>query len=93
MHSYPVVGLVIHTDHSELIEKMLHNALRLAGRAVPGSPGTEWFHTTPDAVRAWYLAFVGTLPLLGGAPERSQGATSGDGTPLHDTVPSITPER
>jgi len=67
MHSYPIVGLVIHTDHSGLIEKVLHNALRLAGRAVPGSPGTEWFHTTPDAVRAWYLAFIGTLQIVDGS--------------------------
>jgi hypothetical protein len=66
MHSYPIVGLVIHTDHGELIEKMMHKALRLARRTVPRSPGTEWFYTTPDAVREWYLAFIGTLQLLGG---------------------------
>lgn len=67
MHSYPVVGLIIHTDHCKLIEQMLHNALRLAGRAVPDSPGTEWFRTTPDVVRSWYLAFIQTLTPLRGS--------------------------
>lgn len=69
MHSLPIVGLVIHTNNASQVEKLVHGALRLADRQVKSSAriGSEWFNTTPDAVKTWYSAFMTTLPLLNGA--------------------------
>ena len=67
MHSLPVIGLLIRTDNGSRTEKVIHDALRLAGRALPNSPqatGTEWFNTTPDAVRQWFESYQSSLRLL-----------------------------
>ena len=68
MHSLPLLGLVIHTHDADLLERSIHNALRLAGRTMPNAPraGTEWFHTTPAAIRAWYKVFTEALSILNG---------------------------
>jgi hypothetical protein len=63
-HSPPVVGLVIRTECGRSIEKAIHHALRMAGRAVPDSPGTEWFETAPDTVRRWFEEYQRSLRLL-----------------------------
>lgn len=80
MYAPPIFGLVIRTDHSRTIEKILHNALRLVGQEIRGPLGKEWFCTNPDAVLAWYLAFEKSLPLLGAVPTTSQNAASSDDT-------------
>lgn len=64
IHSLPNVGLVIRTGNGRLIERAIHDALRLARRAVPQSLGSEWFETTPDAVAQWFEAYVVSLGLL-----------------------------
>lgn len=64
-HSLPVVGLIIRTADGRALEKAAHQAPRLAGRAIPASPGTEWFETTPDAVQRWFQEYQRSLRLLG----------------------------
>lgn len=53
----PVIGLVIRTQDSAALEKALHASLRLAEAEVEGSPGTEWFMTSPSQIETWYLGF------------------------------------
>ena len=66
MHSLPLIGLIIHTQNADLVERSIHNALRLAGRTPINSSrvGVEWFNTTPHDVRSWYMAFTESLSLL-----------------------------
>ena len=64
MYSLPTIGLLIRADKGRWIEKAVHDALRLAGRSIPGSLGTEWFDTTPDAVRRWIEEYQRVLRLL-----------------------------
>lgn len=66
MHSLPIIGLLIHTENSAWLERIIHAALRLADRTISGSRslGTEWFNTTPDAVLAWYEQFLVSLSIF-----------------------------
>ena len=46
----PVIGLVFQTDRNELLEKRIHNILRLFNRDLDDLKGREWFETSPDEV-------------------------------------------
>lgn len=46
----PTVEFIIKTDNSSLLEAMLHSILTIRGKHIKGSPGTEWFDTSPDEV-------------------------------------------
>ncbi len=61
----PTVGLVLRTDDSAALEKVLHNSLRLIEAEVPDSPGVEWFITSPARVEAWYAIFQNALAAIG----------------------------
>jgi hypothetical protein len=61
----PTVGLVLRTDDSAALERILHSSLRLIEAEVPDSPGTEWFMTSPARVEAWYARFQNALAALG----------------------------
>lgn len=46
----PVVALVLRTCVPSEWEAALHGILTIRGRRVAGSPGTEWFMTSPDEI-------------------------------------------
>lgn len=46
----PHIGLIIKCDDSKTLESALHNVLRLRGRQINDSVGTEWFLTTPNEI-------------------------------------------
>ena len=61
----PTVGLVLRTDDSAALERVLHLSLRLIEAEVPDSPGVEWFITSPARVEAWYAIFQNALVAIG----------------------------
>jgi hypothetical protein len=52
MPEWPAIWLVILTDNSRVVERMLHAVLVLRGRAMDEAPGAEWFLTNPDEVES-----------------------------------------
>jgi len=60
----PVIGLVIRTHDSVALERALHSSLRLIDARVPDSGGVEWFMTSPEHVKKWFVAFQGILAAL-----------------------------
>jgi len=50
MPEQPVIGLMIKTDDSKIVESVVKNVLILRGQWGEDSPGTEWFVTSPDDV-------------------------------------------
>jgi len=46
----PIVDFILLTDHASLIERALHCVLAIRGRRIEGSPGFEWFLTSPEEV-------------------------------------------
>jgi len=73
----PVIGLVIMTPDSAALERALHASLRLADQTVEDSPGSEWFTTSPDKVKAWYQSFTNALDSL--KPIEADQVTQGNG--------------
>lgn len=51
---YPHLALIIHCKDSALLEDALHNILKIRGRWISGSPGKEWFYTSPKEVEELY---------------------------------------
>ncbi len=62
----PVIGLVIKTDHSIILEKIIQMSLRLSSNSVPMSLGTEWFFTSPKIIEEWISLYEKTLSVLSG---------------------------
>lgn len=46
----PVIEFIIKTENSSLLETVIHSALKLQGKYVEDSPGSEWFDTNPAEV-------------------------------------------
>lgn len=61
----PVLALVINTNRASILERVIHNSLKLSNLKLSG-PGCEWFSTTPEIVEAWYYAYMETLKLFDG---------------------------
>lgn len=66
MMAEPVVGLVIKTNHSVLIEKTLHCVLTYFKCWSTGCPGDEWFITNPSIVEQCYERVLGMGDMFGG---------------------------
>lgn len=60
----PVIALVIRTEDSWALESALHASLRLASKRVHGSPGKEWFMTSPAQIEAWFESYQIALARL-----------------------------
>jgi hypothetical protein len=54
----PHIALVIYCDDSNLLEKAIHDALRLRNRWLIDSPGKEWFLTSPEEVEEIYNSII-----------------------------------
>ena len=50
----PVIALIIRTDNSRRLEKMIKDILKFWNRQVEDAQGTEWFMTSPDEVKNIY---------------------------------------
>ncbi len=61
---YPVVGLVIKTDDSSMLERIIHIALRSSEIEPMECPGTEWFLTSPEMIEKWYDLYMKSLEIL-----------------------------
>ncbi|RDU37300.1 hypothetical protein DRW41_05455 [Neobacillus piezotolerans] len=46
----PTIEYIIKTNDASLLETMLHSILKLKGKKVESSPGSEWFDTNPKEV-------------------------------------------
>jgi hypothetical protein len=46
----PTIEFIIRTSDSSLLENMLHSILKMKGRHLEASPGSEWFSTNPAEV-------------------------------------------
>jgi len=54
---WPTVHLAIRCDDCLVVEKVLHNALKVSGHHIENAPGSEWFQTSPD----WVVDFLARL--------------------------------
>ena len=54
----PHIALVIYCDDSNLLEKAIHDVLRLINRWLIDSPGKEWFLTSPEEVEEIYNSII-----------------------------------
>ena len=50
----PVIALIIRTDNSRRLEKMIKDILKFWNRQVKDAQGTEWFMTSPAEVESIY---------------------------------------
>lgn len=94
----PTVGLVLRTDDSAALEKVLHSSLRLIEAEVPESPGVEWFITSPARVEAWFAIFQNALVAIGRSSSNLswQSVAHGATVPLNgfrSAVPASHPSR
>ncbi|ARF17483.1 GIY-YIG nuclease family protein [Sporosarcina ureae] len=46
----PTIEYIVKTDDASLLETMLHSILKVRGKQIEKSPGSEWFDTNPDEV-------------------------------------------
>lgn len=46
----PIIEYIIKTNEASLLESMLHSTLKLRGKQIENSPGSEWFDTNPEEV-------------------------------------------
>jgi hypothetical protein len=58
MARLPVVGLVIRTDDGRGLERTIHFALDRVEARIDDAVGAEWFNTSPERVKAWYLGYM-----------------------------------
>ncbi len=65
----PVIGLLINTSNAPALERALHSSLRLMDCEVVDAPGSEWFLTSPDRIKAWFASYQASLRVL--SPNRS----------------------
>ena len=54
----PHIGLIIHCNNSTLLEKTLHDVLKMRGRWITDSPGKEWFITAPEEIEQIYYSVM-----------------------------------
>lgn len=54
----PHVALIIYCDDSSLLEKTLHDILKLRGKWLSESPGREWFLTSPEEIEEIYKSIT-----------------------------------
>lgn len=54
----PHIALIIYCDDSSLLEKALHNILKLKNRWLENSPGKEWYITSPNEIEEIYKSIV-----------------------------------
>ncbi len=54
----PHIALIIYCDDSSLLEKALHNILKLRKRWLENSPGKEWYITSPHEIEEIYRSIV-----------------------------------
>ncbi len=50
----PIIALIIKTNDSKRLEKMIHDILKFRNRQIPDAQGDEWFITSPDEVEYIY---------------------------------------
>lgn len=55
----PHVALIVYCDDSSLLEKAIHDVLKLRNKWITSAPGKEWFLTTPKEVEEIYYAIKG----------------------------------
>lgn len=46
----PTIDFVVRTNNSSVLETAIHSALKLRGKHIKESPGSEWFITSPEEV-------------------------------------------
>ena len=66
--SKPVIALDILTDNSTLLEKMIQNALKIAGTHSNNEVGTEWFNTNPEKIIEFYNSILPAIQKLKNTP-------------------------
>lgn len=57
----PHLALVIYCDDSVLLEKTLHDILKMKNRWIANAPGNEWFITSPEEIEQIYYAITDLL--------------------------------
>ncbi|MFG6146818.1 GIY-YIG nuclease family protein [Halobacillus sp. B23F22_1] len=46
----PTIDFIIKTDNASLLETTIHSILKLKGKHLENSPGSEWFDTNPEEI-------------------------------------------
>ncbi|RZA25460.1 MAG: hypothetical protein EOP10_06800 [Proteobacteria bacterium] len=63
----PIVGLVIRCENAIEMEAVLKASLKIAKREIPDALDSDWFYTSPDAVKHWFVDFRRSLDQFSGA--------------------------
>lgn len=51
----PHIALIINCDDSSALELALHGILKFQNKWIKDAPGTEWFMTSPEEIKNYYL--------------------------------------
>ncbi len=54
----PHIALIIYCDNSGLLERTIHDILKIKQRWLSNSPGKEWFFTSPEEIEQIYYSVV-----------------------------------
>ncbi|RYZ86903.1 MAG: hypothetical protein EOP04_12900 [Proteobacteria bacterium] len=57
----PIIGLVIRCENAIEMEAVLKASLKIAKREIPDALDSDWFYTSPDAVKHWFVSFQQSL--------------------------------
>lgn len=57
----PHIALLINCDNSSLLEKTIHNILKMKNRWLSNSPGKEWFITSPQEIENIYNTIMSNV--------------------------------
>lgn len=55
----PHIALIVYCDDSALLEKTIHNILKMKQKWIPDAPGKEWFNTSPEEIEELYYSIFG----------------------------------
>ncbi len=75
----PIIGIVIKTNDGRHLERILHAALKYAGKRLEVGGGSEWFRTSPEQVERWYTAFCASVKLLNDEEQENRPETAAAG--------------
>ena len=54
----PHIALIIYCDDSSALESALHSILKFQNKWMKDAPGTEWFMTSPEEIKDFYLSIL-----------------------------------
>ena len=54
----PHLALIINCEDSSILEKALHNILKIKNRWISDAPGKEWYYSSPEEIETLYNTII-----------------------------------